>query len=74
MARRALDGVLREHADELLSLPGVVGVAQGEQDGQPCIKLFVTSSVAEFMAQLPETLDGYPVVVEETGRFTPRGL
>ena len=33
--------VLKRHTDELMSVPGVVGVAEGEFQGRPCIKVFV---------------------------------
>ena len=50
-----------------MALPGVVGAGQGRSQGQPCIKVFVTARSAELQARIPPTLEGYAVVVEETG-------
>ena len=54
--------MLAAHRDRLLSLPGVVGIGRGEQDGQPCVLVFV-----EYPAGLPAELEGYPVSAAESG-------
>jgi len=66
MPERTIQAVLREHTDSLMSLPGVVGTAQGECEGKPCIKVFVVKKTLE---QIPSELDGYPVATQETGEF-----
>jgi PBP1b-binding outer membrane lipoprotein LpoB len=38
MPEKTIEAVLKEHTDTLMSLPGVVGTAQGECAGKPCIK------------------------------------
>lgn len=70
----AIEVVLREHSRELLSLPGVVGVAESLCDGKPCIRVYVTATTRELERQLPVTLEGYPVTVEETGEIRPLSL
>ncbi len=52
-----------------MSLPGVVGVAQGECEGKPCIKLYVSRRTNDVLDRLPSRLDGFPVSVEEAGEF-----
>lgn len=74
MAARAIDEVLKEHTKAIMSLPGVVGTGQGLCEGKPCIKVFVIKKTSELDQIIPHTLDGYQVVVEETGeiRALPR--
>jgi len=38
MASKTIEKVLKEHTEELMSIPGVVGTAQGLCDDKPCIK------------------------------------
>jgi hypothetical protein len=67
MVAKAIEEVLKEHARELMSIPGVVGAGQGLCEGKPCIKVFVIKRTPELVQKIPDTLDGYPVVIEETG-------
>jgi hypothetical protein len=45
----------------------VVGTAIGQQRGKPCILVLVAHRTKEIAARIPGKVDGYPVVVEETG-------
>lgn len=54
-------------ANEWLRMAGVEGVAQGEQDGQPCILVLASQPAAELKALLPKTLLGFPVIIQESG-------
>lgn len=67
--KKTIEEVLKEHTSKLMSLLGVVGTAQGLCNGQPCIKVFVSKKTAELEQRVPKTLDGYPVVIQETGKF-----
>ena len=69
MPAKAIEEVLNEHTDELMSIPGVVGTAQGLCDGKPCIKVFVIKKTPELEGKIPNVLEGFPVEVEETGEF-----
>ena len=41
-------------------------------DGEtPCIKIVVVEKTPELEEKLPKSLDGHPVVVEETGIIRP---
>ena len=71
MPVRPLEEVLRERTDSLMAMPGVVGVAEGLCDGRPCIKVFVAKKTADVLKAIPVSVEGYPVVVEETGEFRP---
>ena len=69
MAAKAIEEVLTEHTKELMSIPGVEGVAQGICNGKPCIKVYVVKESPELKRKIPETLEGYKVMIEETGEF-----
>jgi hypothetical protein len=67
MAAETIKEVLKKHTEELMSMPGVVGTGQGLCEGKPCIKVFVIEKTPDLDQKIPKTLDGYPVVIEETG-------
>ena len=67
MQRKSLDEVLKEHTDSLMALPGVVGMGRGVSGGKPCIRVLVAKRTPALLDKIPSTIDGYPVVVDETG-------
>ena len=69
MPQQSITDVLTTHADRLMSVPGVVGVAEGRCDGRPCIKVYVKTKSAEALRKIPSTVGGYPVSIEESGEF-----
>jgi sulfite exporter TauE/SafE len=69
MVAKTIEQVLREHTKELMSVPGVVGTAQGLCDQKPCIKVYVIKKTPELDQKIPNILEGYPVMVEETGEI-----
>ncbi len=69
MAGKPIETVLKEHTDRLMSLPGVVGTAIGVCEGTPCIKVLVVKKTPQLVNEIPQTLEGYPVVIEETGEI-----
>ena len=69
MVAKAIEEVLKERARELMSIPGVVGAGQGLCEGKPCIKVFVIKMTPDLDQKIPNTLEGYQVVVEETGEI-----
>ncbi|MFC2011102.1 hypothetical protein ACFLUR_02290 [Chloroflexota bacterium] len=69
MQKKPIESVLKEYTTILMVLPGVVGTGQGEYQGKPCIKVFTTKMSPELLGQIPPLLDGYRVIVEETGEF-----
>jgi len=66
-----LEAVKDRHTEELMNIPGVVGVGTGNADGRPCIMVFLADGSPELEARIPETLDGHPVVTEVTGQIRP---
>ena len=73
MPGKPIEAVLQEHTDKLMDLPGVVGTGLSQCQGEPCIKVFVAAKTPDLQAKIPTTLDGYQVVVEETGTFRALG-
>ncbi len=73
MSRPNISDVLRAHERELLAIPGVVGVYVGVlDDGKtPCLKVMVVRKTRELEQKIPKSLEGYPVVIEETGVIRP---
>ena len=66
---KSIEEALRDHTEELMSLPGVTGTAQGLCDDEPCIKVYVIKQTPELDEKIPDTLEGYKVVVEEIGEI-----
>lgn len=69
MGPKKIEQVLKEHTDELMSIPGVVGTAIGLCDERPCIKVYVVKKTPEIDQKIPDSLEGYPVMTEESGEF-----
>ena len=72
MPNETIRRVIERHAQRIVSLPGVVGVAEGETNGRPCVTVYVAERTAAVLGQLPSDLEGWPVVVRESGEV--RGL
>lgn len=68
-----INKVMEAHTAELMALPGVAGVYIGVlDDGKtPCIKVMVVEKTTDLEDKIPASLDGYPVVIDETGVIRP---
>ncbi len=69
MAEIPITQALKQATPGLMKIEGVVGTAQGLCEGAPCIKIYVAKKTPELLGQLPATIAGHPVSVEETGEF-----
>ena len=69
MGQKTIGQVLREQTPELLSIPGVVGTAEGSRKGKPCIEVYVVKKTPELRKRIPKSLEGYPVILKETGNI-----
>jgi hypothetical protein len=58
------------HENELLREESVQGVGVGEHSGRPAIFVYVDRPGSPAVAMIPDSLEGVPVVVESSGRFT----
>lgn len=69
MPAKSIKVTLKEHADALMAMPSVVGVAEGRLGDQPCVMVYVVEKTSQLMKRLPQTLESYAVVVEQSGTF-----
>src|SRR5881409_1519164 len=70
-SKRDINAVLAAHDKELLAIPDVVGVYVGTlQDRRtPCLKVMLARKNSEAERKIPKVIEGYPVVVEVTGKI-----
>ena len=73
MTRRDINTVLKNHDKELLAIPGVVGVYVGllPDDKTPCLKVLVIKGTEDLKRRIPKSIEGYPVLIEESGVIRP---
>jgi hypothetical protein len=69
MQSKTIQEVLKSHTPDLMSIPGVMGTAIGEQDGKPCIVVMVVQKTADSAKKIPSTLEGFPVVIKKVGEI-----
>ena len=65
----SLGSASQELAETLLSTAGVVGVADGECNGQPCIRVMLEYEAPELIDKIPADYRGFPVEVEVSGEI-----
>jgi hypothetical protein len=63
----SLSEVLRDNTVALMKLPGVIGTAEGHNDGDPCVLVLVIELTDKLEAMLPTELGGYKVKITVTG-------
>lgn len=69
MSAQSIEEVLSSHRDSLMAIPGVNGVGQGLCDDRPCIRVFASELTPEIESEVPDSIQGFAVDVEVTGRF-----
>jgi hypothetical protein len=69
MPAKSIEQVLKENTDPWMGIDGVEGTATGLHKGKPCIKIFTSVKAQELRGKIPSAVDGYPVIIEETGEF-----
>ena len=70
---RNINAVLAAHDQELMAIPGVVGVYVGlmKDEKTPCLKVMLAREDTALKRRIPRSLEGYPVVTEVTGEIRP---
>jgi len=53
----------------IVAVVAVLGIAIGECEGNPCIKVLVVAETPQLVYEIFPTLDRYSVVIEETGEI-----
>lgn len=56
-----------------MQIPGVVGTAIGLHEGKPCILVMTSVEAEKVRPQIPLNIEGYPVIIENTGEFRALG-
>jgi len=69
MPERTIERVQEAHTDEWMAIPGVEGTAIGLFEDKPCIKVFSSRKAEELRGRIPSTVEGYAIIIEETGAF-----
>jgi hypothetical protein len=67
MPSKTIEQVQQEHTDEWMAIPGVVGVAIGQDQGRPCIVILAASETGQARKRIPSRVDGYAVVIQSSG-------
>lgn len=73
MTWKDINAVLKDHDKDLLTTPGVVGVFVGllPDDKTPCLKVIVVKETEDLKRRIPNFIEGYPVLIEESGVIRP---
>jgi hypothetical protein len=66
---KTIEQVLEEKTDQWMAIPGVEGTAIGHFEDQPCIMILSSVAPHQLRSKIPETLNGYQVVIRQTGTF-----
>jgi len=67
-----INEVIKVYADSLMAIPGVVGLYHGlDDDGKSCLKVMVKEKTPEISKRIPTRIEGFPVVIDETGEIKP---
>lgn len=69
MSEKTIEQVLEERTDQWMTIPGVEGTAIGIFEDQPCIVILSSVAPQQLRSKIPETLNGYQVVIRQTGTF-----
>ena len=69
MPRPIVARALERLTEHVMSMPGVAGTAQGLCGRRRCLKVLVTKKTRAGIRRIPQVFEGYPVVIEETGRL-----
>jgi len=64
LERRLIEEVVNESSAEWMRIDGVAAVAQTEKNGVPVILVLATRPAGDLKPSLPDSVGGYPVVIE----------
>jgi hypothetical protein len=69
MSKQTIEQVQEKYQNQWMVIPGVVGVGIGAVDDKPVIKVLVVKKTPALEQKIPKKVDGYTVVIEETGEI-----
>lgn len=68
---QSIEEVLATHTDSLMAIRGIEGVGEALCDDTPCIRVYASELTSEIESEVPDTIEGFPIDVEVTGRIGP---
>ena len=70
--RPSIADIIDRRGEEFLAMDGVVVIFEGATlTGEPCIKIGVATLNPALEAALPDQIEGWPVVIFESGAIEP---
>lgn len=66
LARDPVLAASHRHRPEWLKLNGVIATGTTHRDGKPAILVFVRTLTDSLRAQLPDSVEGYAVIIQES--------
>ena len=63
--------VIAAHSAELMAIPGVTGVYEGESHGQTVLRVMVYARADSTYRRIPRRIEGYRVEIEVSGSIRP---
>jgi len=67
MSQPTIQEVRKKYQDQIMAVPGVVGIGIGAVDDTLVIKVLVVKKTPKLEKKIPKTLEGYQVVIQEAG-------
>lgn len=69
VSEKTIEQVLEERTDQWMAIPGVEGTAIGLFQNKPCIMILSSVAPRQLRSKIPDTLEGYNIVIQQTGTF-----
>jgi len=69
MRNLSIKEVKAKYQDDIMKIPGVVGIGIGGSEEKMVLTIMVSKRTPELENKIPLSLDNYPVVIQETGTF-----
>lgn len=73
LPEKTIEQVQEEHTRQWIAIPGVEGTSIGLFKGKPCITIFTSKKADELQTKIPSQVEGYPIIIKETGTFRAFG-
>ena len=66
---KTIEQILEDRTDQWMAIPGIEGTAIGIFGNEPCIMILSSVAPQQLRSKIPETLNGYNIVIQQTGTF-----
>ncbi|HWF44671.1 MAG TPA: hypothetical protein VG537_08510 [Candidatus Kapabacteria bacterium] len=68
---KSISQVLATRTPEWMKIPGVIGTGETKKDDAPAIMIMVDTLTESLRRTLPSKVEGYSIVIEQTGKVIP---